>query len=62
MKKVGRVGGFYKIKNYVNCDFLITNTQDLKEYVISQGWDRKAVEYIPNFVNSKPKFNFIKER
>ncbi len=50
-KKVGRIGGFYKIKNYVNCDFLITNTQDLKEYVISQGWDQKAVEYIPNFVN-----------
>ncbi len=49
-KTVGRIGGFYKIKNYVNCDFLVTNTPDLKKYVISQGWDQRAVEYIPNFV------------
>lgn len=55
--KVGRLGGYYKIKNYSKCDFLITNTQDLKEYVISQGWDKNNVEFIPNFVpeSIKPK-------
>ncbi len=49
---VGRLGGYYKIKNYTKCDFLITNTQDLKKFVISEGWDRKKVEFIPNFVLS----------
>ncbi len=48
--RVGRLGGYYKIKNYLKCDYLITNTQDIKNYVISQGWDDKKVEFIPNFV------------
>ena len=49
--RVGRLGGYYKIKNYLKCDYLITNTLDIKNYVISQGWDTKKVEFIPNFVN-----------
>ncbi len=48
---VGRLGGFYKIKNYAKCDYLITNTQDIKEYVISKGWNKQNVEFIPNFVS-----------
>ena len=48
---VGRLGGYYKIKNYTKCDYLITNTSDLKKYVISKGWDKNKVEFIPNFVS-----------
>ena len=48
---VGRLGGYYKIKNYTKCDYLITNTSDLKKYVISKGWDKSKVEFIPNFVS-----------
>ena len=47
---IGRIGGYYKIKNYVNCDYIITNTNDLKDFVIESGWDSKKVEFIPNFV------------
>ena len=36
---IGRLGGYYKIKNYVNCDYLITNTIDLRNFVISKGWE-----------------------
>ena len=43
------MGGYYKIKNYVNCDFIITNTSDLKSFVIESGWDSK-VEFIPNLL------------
>ncbi len=50
-RTVGRLGGYYKIKNYVNCDYLITNTLDLKRYVLDFGWDQSKVEFIPNFVN-----------
>lgn len=48
--RVGRLGGYYKIKNYLKCDYLVTNTLDIRKYVISQGWDNKKVEFIPNFV------------
>ncbi len=48
---IGRIGGYYKIKNYVNCDFIITNTNDLRDFVIESGWDPTKVECIPNFVN-----------
>ena len=47
---IGRMGGYYKIKNYVNCDYIITNTNDLKDFVIESGWDSKKVKFIPNFV------------
>ena len=47
---VGRLGGFYKIKNYAKCDYLITNTIELKRYVTSLGLGQKRVEFIPNFV------------
>jgi glycosyltransferase involved in cell wall biosynthesis len=63
---VGRLGGFYKIKNYVKCNYLITNTPDLKKYVITKGWDPKYVEYIPNFVSQSKNLNldlgFSKEK
>ena len=49
---IGRMGGYYKIKNYVNCDFIITNTNDLKDFVIESGWDSKKVEFILIFVST----------
>ena len=52
---IGRLGGYYKIKNYVNCDYLITNTLDLKNYIIGHGWDSDKVEFIPNFVDDNNK-------
>ncbi len=52
---IGRLGGYYKIKNYVNCNYLITNTPDLKDFIIKTGWDPSKVEFIPNFVNENSK-------
>ena len=46
---IGRMGGYYKIKNYVNCDFLITNTNDLKSFVIESGWDSKKSRVYTKF-------------
>ena len=58
---VGRIGGYYKIKNYANCDFIITNTNDLRNFVIECGWDSKKVEHIPNFVSKKNQTKKIKK-
>ena len=29
-------------KNYAKCDYLITNTIELKQYVTSLGWEKKS--------------------
>ena len=59
--RVGRLGGYYKLKNYISCDYLITNTLDLKNYVCKKGWDSKKVEFIPNFVNKNNNSKIKKE-
>ena len=38
---VGRLGGYYNLKYYKNCDYLICNTPDICNYVIKQGWPEK---------------------
>lgn len=49
---VGRLGGYYNLKNYSNCDYLIANTMDIKNFLIEKGWPSKKISVIPNFVNS----------
>ena len=68
-KTVGRLGGYYKIKNYLKCDYLIANTEDIRTYIIEEGWDPDKVFYIPNFVEKssdkkldKSKHNTPKEK
>ena len=59
---IGRMGGYYKIKNYINCDYIITNTNDLKDFVIESGWDSKKVEFIPNFVSTNNQTKITKNK
>jgi glycosyltransferase involved in cell wall biosynthesis len=49
--QVGRLGGYYDLKYYKNCDHLIGNTEDIVKYVSGQGWDQDHVHYLPNFVS-----------
>lgn len=46
---VGRLGGYYPLKNFKNCDHLIGNTQELKRYIIENGHPAAKTHYIPNF-------------
>ncbi|NBX85937.1 MAG: glycosyltransferase, partial [Proteobacteria bacterium] len=49
--RVGRLGGFYKLKNYMNkVDYIIGNTEQIREYCVRGGWLREKVKYLPNFV------------
>lgn len=53
--RVGRLGGFYKLKNYFNkVDYLIGNTEQIREYCVRGGWMREKVKYLPNFVPEPP--------
>ena len=56
--KVGRLGGYYKLKNFKNCDHLICNTTHLVNYCIKSGWPTDKVHYIPNFSPINP-FTYI---
>lgn len=46
---VGRLGGYYKLRHYRNCDWLIGNTPDLVDYIKREGWPPDRVAMISNF-------------
>lgn len=46
---VGRLGGYYTLSAFKDCDHLICNTPDLRRYVLQGGWEEQRVSYIPNF-------------
>ncbi len=48
-KRVGRMGGYYKLKNYRGYDALVGNTQDIVDWMVREGWPREKAHYIPNF-------------
>jgi glycosyltransferase involved in cell wall biosynthesis len=51
---VGRLGGYYDLKYYRRCDWLIGNTPDIRDYVVRQGWPAARAAYVPNFVDATP--------
>ena len=46
---IGRLGGYYNLKNFTACDYLICNAPDLVRYVTAGGWAESKVFLIPNF-------------
>jgi glycosyltransferase involved in cell wall biosynthesis len=47
--RVGRLGGYYNLKNFRRCDYLVCNAPDLVRYVTDGGWPKERVTLIPNF-------------
>jgi len=50
---VGRLGGYYDLKYYRNCQHLIANTEDISDYAVRSGWPQDRIHYLPDFVNSE---------
>jgi len=50
---VARLGGYYDLRHYRRCDHLIGNTQDIVDYLVSNGWPREKAHYLPNFVDER---------
>ena len=46
---IGRLGGYYNLKNFKTCDYLVCNAPDLVRYVTAGGWPASKVFLIPNF-------------
>ena len=49
---IGRLGGYYNLKYYKSCDYLIGNTPDIVNYIRNEGFNPERVVHLPNFVNS----------
>ncbi len=49
---VARLGGYYDLKHYRNCDHLVGNSKDLVAHFVRQGWPRDRAHYLPNFVDA----------
>lgn len=47
--RIGRLGGYYKLKNYRGFDALVANTQDIADWLVREGWPKDRTHYIPNF-------------
>ena len=45
-----RLGGYYNLKYYKNCDHLIGNTKDICDYLKGENWPAERTHYLPNFV------------
>jgi glycosyltransferase involved in cell wall biosynthesis len=48
---IGRLGGYYNLKNFRSCDYLVCNAPDLVRYVTEGGWPGSKVFLIPNFAS-----------
>ena len=47
---VGRLGGFYKVKRYQHCDWLVSNTKGIADYLLREGWPKERLHVQFNFV------------
>jgi glycosyltransferase involved in cell wall biosynthesis len=48
---IGRLGGYYNLKNFRRCDYLVCNAPDLVRYCLEGGWAKERVFHIANFPN-----------
>lgn len=46
---IGRLGGYYDLKNYRGFDALVGNTADIRDWMVAQGWPAERAHHIPNF-------------
>jgi glycosyltransferase involved in cell wall biosynthesis len=52
--RVARLGGYYDLKYYRGCDYLVGDTAAIVDYLIQEGWPADRAVYLPNFVDSTP--------
>ncbi len=48
---IGRLGGYYALKNFQSMDWLVGATNDLRRHIIEGGHSADQTAVIPNFVN-----------
>ena len=51
-KMIARLGGYYDLKYYRHCNYLIGNTQDIVDHIVKAGFAKERAVYLPNFVHA----------
>ena len=52
--RVARLGGYYDLKYYRNCDWLIGDTASVVDHVVANGWPAERAIHLANFVEGTP--------
>jgi glycosyltransferase involved in cell wall biosynthesis len=47
---IGRLGGYYDLKYFKSCRYLVGNTHGIVDYITGTGFPRDRTAYLPNFV------------
>ena len=50
--RIGRLGGYYDLKNYRGFDALVGNTADIRDWIVRQGWPADRAHHIPNLAKA----------
>lgn len=53
-RRVGRLGGYYDLKYFKGFDYLVSNTAEIRDWIIARGWPESQVRVIPNFASAYP--------
>lgn len=51
--RVGRLGGYYDLKDFTRCDHLVGITPDIVEHCRRGGWPAERTHVIPNYVEDR---------
>lgn len=50
--RIGRLGGYYDLKNYRGFDALVGNTAHIRDWIVEQGWPSERAHHVPNFAQA----------
>lgn len=50
-KNIGRLGGYYHLKYFRTCEYLVGNTLGIVDYISGTGFPRDKIAHLPNFVD-----------
>jgi len=51
-RRIARLGGYYDLKYYRDCDYLVADTEAIVSYLVEHGWPADRAVYLPNFVDT----------
>ncbi|MDP8916554.1 MAG: glycosyltransferase [Pseudomonadota bacterium] len=51
--RIGRLGGYYDLKNYRGFEALVANTADIRDWMVREGWPAERAHHIPNFAAAR---------
>ncbi|MGF1552702.1 MAG: glycosyltransferase [Paracoccaceae bacterium] len=51
---IGRLGGYYPVRHYRQCEHLVANTPAILDHVLASGWPEEQAHLITNFTTLTP--------